>query len=141
MDFRFVRLLTNTNKDMKILNAEKSISISFRFLLVLGLLLIPGISMNANFENETVKINKNIKIKRSSGDTVSLIAYSNFGEKEEFVFTDFNADVVLLLYRRVELNMIIKNLSKKYFLTKTDTRRYMKMTINTLEQWNLISRI
>ncbi len=141
MDFRFVRLLTNKNKDMKILNAEKSTNISIRFLLILGFLLLSGILTNANFENETVKISDDIKIKRTSGDKVYLITYNDSGEKEEFVFTDFNADVVLLLYRKVEFNMIIKNLSKKYFLTKTDTRRYVKMTINTLEQWNLISRI
>lgn len=125
---------------MNILISEKPASSLIRFLIIFSLLLLPGALTIANSENESVKINDNIKIKRNSADKVSLIVYYDSKKAEEFFFTDFNADVVLLLYRRVEMDIIIKNLSKKYFISKTDARRYVKMTINTLEQWNLVSR-
>ena len=98
-------------------------------------------TMHASVLNESVKIKDDIKIKRTSDGNVSLFVQNPSGEKEEYHFTDFNADVILLLYRGVDLDLIIKNLAKKYFLSKTDTRRYVKMTINTLEQWNLVRRM
>ncbi len=125
---------------MKILKPENKLKIAFRFLLALTFLVGNGLSVNAGSEDITYRINNDIKIKRVSGGTVCLYTYTDSGKKEEFVFNDFNADVILLLYRRIDMTMIIKNLSRKYFLSKTDTRRIVKMTINTLEQWDLVTR-
>lgn len=125
---------------MDILIYRKAFYSLIRLSVVLSLLIIPGVFIWASTENEPVTISNDIKIKRASGDTVCLIAHNDSGEFEEFFFTDFNADVVLMIYRKVDMEMLIKNLSKKYYLSKTDARRYVKMTINTLEQWGLVKR-
>ncbi len=126
---------------MKILIPVELRNHAYRLLIVLVLIIASVQTMHASVLNESVKIKDDIKIKRTSDGNVSLFVQNPSGPKEEYRFTDFNADVILLLYRGVDLDMIIKNLAKKYFLTKTDTRRYVKMTINTLEQWNLVSRM
>ncbi len=51
----------------------------------------------------------------------------------------FNADVVLLIYRRINVDQISSSLAKKYYLSKDDSRRGVKRVINVLEQWGMVS--
>ena len=124
---------------MNIQNSSNPSKSTSHYLILAALLFSTDQLSFAGNESEFVRIKDNVKIHTSAG-RVSLLALDNKGEKVEYSFTDFHADAVLLLYRRVDWDIMIKNLSKKYYLSKTDTRRNLKMTINTLEQWDLVSR-
>ena len=91
--------------------------------------------------NDIVRVNEDYRIKRTSDGTVSLYTVNPDGEREEYVFTEFNADVLLLIYRHVDISNIVNNMRKKYYLSKTEARRSVKKTINELEVWDLVVRL
>ena len=84
------------------------------------------------------RVKEEYKLSRLPDGTVNLYTRSGVEEKQEYVFTNFNADVLLLIYRRIDTYDIIKSMTKKYHLSKAEARRWVKMTINELKQWNLI---
>jgi len=118
-------------------NKPYIIKTAFRFLALTFLLVGPGLVIFAS-DDQTVLLKEDIKFKRVSDGSVKLTVEDGSGELNDYHFTEFNADVITMLYRRVEMDLIIKNMAKKYFLTKNDARRSVKMTINTLEQWDLV---
>lgn len=89
-------------------------------------------------ETETYRVKEEFRIKRTSDGTVSLYNEAAEGDRKEFTFTKFNADVLLLIYRRIDTANIIKSMAKKYTMSKTDARRAVKVAINELKQWDLI---
>ncbi len=112
----------------------------YRSIVIFSLLLFFSVSYSFATGNEIVKFNSDYKLKRVSGTTVSVYQMNKVGEKVEYTFNDFNADVLLLLYRNVEIDQIASNLTKKYHLDKTDCRRHLKRALNTLEEWDIIVR-
>lgn len=109
--------------------------------LILGIMFIVNPLCHANLNDASISINKNYKIKRTSDGTVRLYSYNEQGEtEEEFVFTKFHADVLLLLYRKVAMKNIVKSMSEKYSLSEIDARRAVKITLNELESYDLIIR-
>ncbi len=86
-----------------------------------------------------VHFNPEFKLKSYSGK-VTVYTVTEQGKKVEYTFNEFHADVLLLVYRRLDLNQIIERMAEKYSLTKKVSRRCVKMTINTLELWDIVIR-
>ena len=63
-----------------------------------------------------------------------------YSEKEEYEFEDFNADVVLFVYRKLSIKQISLNLARKYYLSEDESRRNVKKALNILEYWGIVSR-
>ena len=122
------------SKDMRIAR-------NFLFFVFAFSLFVATTSVSqAMSDGEAYRVKENYRIKRSSDGIVSLYSLNDNGEKEEYVFTEFNADVLLLVYRRIDLNNIVSSMSKKYYMSKTEARRSVKITLNELENWDLIVR-
>lgn len=122
---------------MNIITSEKF----FRFrplIIMVGLILFTSTFCNALSEKSVVRVNADYKIKRSANGDVILYSQKQDQAKEEFVFTEFNADVILLIYRKLDTNYIINSLSQKYHMSKTEARRQVKMTIYELENCDLV---
>jgi hypothetical protein len=113
---------------------------NFAFLLVFFSLFAFTTGLFASGD-DVVRVKDDYRIKRTPDGTVSLYTVNPKGEKEEYVFTEFNADVLLLVYRKVDINNIVSSMAKKYYLSKTEARRSVKMTINELESRDLIVRL
>jgi hypothetical protein len=110
-----------------------------RIILILGMLFsLSGLAQTVS-ASDAVKFNPDFKLKRVSGTTVAVYTIHD-GNKHEYVFADFNADVLLLLYRKVGIDLITDNLTKKYHLSEIDCRRQVKMALNTLAEWEIILR-
>ena len=86
-----------------------------------------------------IRFNPEYKIKSKSG-TVTVYTITEKGDKVEYVFNKFHADVVLLVYRKLDLAQITEIMSKKYALSEKESRRNVKMTLNTLELWDIVIR-
>ena len=110
------------------------------FVFAFSLFVATTSVSQAMSDGEAYRVKENYRIKRSSDGIVSLYSLNDNGEKEEYVFTEFNADVLLLVYRRIDLNNIVSSMSKKYYMSKTEARRSVKITLNELENWDLIVR-
>ncbi len=93
----------------------------------------------SNYSEEVVKFKPEYRIKRVPDGTVTIYTFGDDGKKEEYIFKDFNADVVLSIYRRLELNQITLNLAKKYFMSEDESRRGIKRVLNALDQWGMMS--
>jgi hypothetical protein len=79
------------------------------------------------------------KIKRIPNVGVTIYSVNENEKSEEYLFKDFNADVVLLLYRRLSVDQIAANLADKYYLSEADSRRGVKRVINVLDEWGLVT--
>ncbi len=90
--------------------------------------------------NEVIIFNRDYKLKRISGTTVSVYQTGESGKKVEYTFNNFNADLLLLVYRNMAIDQIATSLTKKYKLDRTECRRQLKVSLNTLEEWDIISR-
>jgi hypothetical protein len=108
-------------------------------LLLCILIIIPGVLQSVS-GNDNIKFNHEFKLKRISGETVSVYTINEKGQKQEYFIKDFNADVLLLVYRNIDVDHITENLSRKYHLRKIDCRRQVKMALNTLAEWDIILR-
>ncbi|MGD2034306.1 MAG: hypothetical protein PVF73_04565 [Bacteroidales bacterium] len=111
-------------------------------LAVLLLSAIFSLSYSAYYDNtETIfKFRSEYRIKRVPDGTVTIYTFNKQGEKEEYVFKDFNADVVLSVYRRIRVSQIAATMSKKYYLSESESRRGVKRVLNVLEQWDMITQ-
>ncbi|MBN1951572.1 MAG: hypothetical protein JW801_10235 [Bacteroidales bacterium] len=125
---------------MKSPDSGRNIPVIRKIILSLIIFLLSGTTVFALSDGRTYKLKDSYKIKRTADGTVCLFSKDNPTEAETFVFTDFNADVLLLVYRRIDLESMISSLSKKYYLSRTDARRSVKMALNELESWSLITR-
>lgn len=112
-------------------------------LFILLVLLFVFLSADIAYSKskiETYQFNTEYKIKRIPNGTVSVYTLNDNGDKEEYLFQDFNADVVLSIYRKLNLEQITSVLARKYYLSETESRRDIKRTINVLEKWGIVSR-
>ncbi len=114
--------------------------ILLRFILIIYILFWLSNITCFGSENESIKFNTDYKLKRVTPNTVSVYQITREGEKQEFIFKDFNADLLLLVYRHIEIEQIAINLTKKYHLDKTNCRRQLKIALNTFEDWEIIHR-
>jgi hypothetical protein len=114
--------------------------IIIRFTVILCMLFSVSGTLHSVSGSDGIKFNHEFKLKRISGTTVSVSTIDENGEKQEYLISDFNADVLLLIYRNLNIQQITGNLSKKYHLKEKDCRRHVKMAINTLEEWDIIFR-
>jgi hypothetical protein len=112
---------------------------TFSLAFFIGFLFLLPISVYSNNTGETVKFKPEYKIKRVPNVGVTIYNVDTHDKNEEYIFTDFNADVVLLIYRRIAVDQIASNLAKKYYLSKDDSRRGVKRVINVLEEWGMVS--
>jgi hypothetical protein len=111
------------------------------FLFILSLFPVyNSVSATTHIGDQKITIADDIRFKRISDGSVVLTAVNESGQTQEYVFDEFQADVITMLYRKMDPEIMISNLSKKYVLSKTDTRRNLKMTINTLEEFKLVKR-
>jgi hypothetical protein len=124
---------------MRITNSFTAGRIIGRFLILMMLLSVSGLLQTVS-ANDEIKFNPEYKLKRISGTSVSVFSVDQKGEKQEYLFKDFNADVLLLVYRKIDMQQITDNLTKKYHMRETDCRRQVKMVLNTLEEWDIILR-
>jgi len=113
----------------------------FPLLITIAVLLfVFPVSAFSDNTGELVKFKPEYKIKRVPGGTVTIYTYNNEGDKEEYVFKDFNADVVLSIYRRIKVSSITSNLAKKYYLSEAESRRGVKRVLNVLDHWGMLTR-
>lgn len=106
------------------------------FLVVLS---FSSLHISGNTGGNPVRFNPDYKLKSNSG-VVTVYAVTEKGDKVEYVFNEFHADVILLIYRKLDLIQISERMAKKYGLSKKDSRRNVKMTLNTLELWDIVIR-
>ena len=92
-----------------------------------------------NTDKGSIRFNPEYRLKSYSGN-VTVYTVTDKGDKIEYTFSAFNADVLLLVYRRLDLVQITDRLARKYGLSKKVSRRHVKMTLNTLELWDIIIR-
>jgi hypothetical protein len=102
-------------------------------------LIIFAVDGIGNTGKSGIQFNPAYKLKSHSG-IVTVYTFDEKGEKIEYSFHEFNADVLLLLYRRLELNDIVNRMSDKYGMSQKESRRNVKMTINRLELWDIVIR-
>ena len=108
-----------------------------KVFLVFLLVGLSTIGLQAEVEDEqTLEFNSEYALRKSS-NTVKVYYTNERGEKIEYSFDSFNADVVLYVYRHIEQDRMVDLLSSKYRLSKTEARRKVKMAINTMEVWNI----
>jgi hypothetical protein len=124
---------------MRITNSFTAGRVIGRFLILMVLLSVSGLLQTVS-ANDEIKFNPEFKLKRISGTSVSVFSVDQKGEKQEYLIRDFNADVLLLVYRKLDEQQITQNLCKKYHMRETDCRRQVKITLNTLEEWDIIFR-
>jgi hypothetical protein len=116
-----------------------------KYLIISNLFLFFSVSTYAvslsrtGTDAERIKFNREYKLKRTSG-VVTVYKLSDEGDPVEYTLDEFSSDVVLLVYKNLPLQAIINNLGKKYHLSGSDSRRHVKMSLNTLEQWNIVIR-
>lgn len=108
------------------------------FSIVIFFLLIP-LSTYAEKTDTKIKFKPEYKIKRIPSEGVRIYSVDKTTEDEGYLFTDFNADVVLLIYRHYEVDQITTSLAKKYFISKDDSRRGVKRVINVLLDWGMVT--
>lgn len=108
-------------------------------VFIIGFLLLLPVSAYSNNTGETVRFKPEYKIKRIPNVGVTIYNVDTENKNEEYVFTDFNADVVLLIYRHIAVDQIASNLAKKYYISKDDSRRGVKRVINVLEEWDMVT--
>lgn len=111
-------------------------------LLFISLIQLSGFNMPFSEtrmidEGEKITINPEFKFKRLSNGTVEMYRIKDKNQKK-YRFTDFNADLLLSAYRRMNSDQIISVLSKKYNLSKDECRRQMKHSLNILEDWGIV---
>ncbi len=108
-------------------------------LLIITILVFSSFDVLCNTGEGSIQFNPEYKLKSYSG-VVTVYTFTEGGDKVEYIFNEFHADVLLLVYRRLDLVQIIERMSKKYGLSEKDCRRNVKMTINTLELWDIVIR-
>jgi hypothetical protein len=111
---------------------------SLGFIFIVILLLLP-VSVFPDNTETTVRFKPEYKIKRVPNVGVTIYSIDAEDQKEEYLFKDFNADVVLLLYRRIAVDQIASSLARKYYLSDADSRRGVKRVINVLEEWGMVT--
>lgn len=122
---------------MKIIKLHKHfLNKVFPIIFTLVLIATTGITVNAG---ETVsQINPDYKLKRISSQAVQISGVDAMGREFSHRFEDIEAEIILAIYRNRDLDVFAPQLAKKYFLTKEDSRRYIKHVIYTLEQWDIL---
>ena len=80
-----------------------------------------------------VNFNSEFNLKKTSSSV--MVFYTNeHGQKVEYTFESFNADVLLYIYRHIDQQRIISMLADKYHMSETESRRRVKMAINTIRK-------
>ena len=120
---------------------RRKLSPGIKIICPLCLLVILTFSafLIENTGGSNIRFNPEYKLKSNSG-TVTVYTFTEKGDKVEYVFNKFHADVVLLVYRRLDLAKITEIMSKKYDMSEKECRRNVKMTLNTLELWDIVIR-
>ena len=124
---------------MKDPKTNRTINPVLQVLMVVVFLFLAPLSAYPDDTDSFVRLKPEYKIKRVPNVGVTIYTLNEEAEKEEYIFKDFNADVVLLIYRRINVDQISSSLAKKYYLSKDDSRRGVKRVINVLEQWGMVS--
>ena len=108
-------------------------------LMAVVFLFLAPLSAFPDDTDSFVRLKPEYKIKRVPSVGVTIYSLDEEAESEEYIFKDFNADVVLLIYKRYNIDQISSSLAKKYYLSEDDSRRGVKRVINVLEQWGMVS--
>lgn len=124
---------------MKTSKTNQVIKSAMQIVVLMLLFTFIPFSSFSNYSEEVVKFKPEYRIKRVPDGTVTIYTLNDDGEKEEYIFKDFNADVVLSIYRRIKVSQITTNLAKKYFISEDESRRGIKRVLNTLDQWGMMS--
>jgi hypothetical protein len=121
-----------------------TIKYSLFFTILVQLLIFPVISKAGDtpgsFYESRITLNPDCKIKRMSNGMVIVTTNNQEGLVVKHQFTDLYADLLMAVYRKQRVNMIINNISKKYYLSQDDCRREIKHAINVLIEWNIVLR-
>lgn len=124
---------------MKNSKTNRDVNPVLRVFTMITLLLLISLTAFPDNNETTVRFKPEYKIKRIPNVGVTIYSVSEQEQKEEYIFKDFNADVVLLIYRRINTDQIAVNLAKKYYLSKDDSRRGVKRVVNVLEEWGMVT--
>jgi len=125
---------------MKNSKTSKTKISALQIFVMISLLFLVPVSAYSDNADTVVKFKPEYKIKRVSDGTVTIYSIDNKGEKEEYIFKDFNADVVLSLYRRIRVSQVTSNLAKKYYLSEVESRRNVKRVLNVLDHWEMVTQ-
>ena len=112
-----------------------SVAILFTLLFIIPL----SIQASGLSGKGSIQFNPEYKLRSYSG-FVKVYTITEKGDRVEYTFKDFNADVLLLVYRKLDMMQITERMAKKYNLSKKASRRNVKRTINTLELWDIVIR-
>ena len=119
---------------------SKKLFLSRMLFSIVLVLFVFSASAEAMGENKNgLRFNSEYKLKKSS-ITVTVFYINEDGEKVEYSFGDFNADVLLYVYRRIDQKRIISALADKYGISETESRRKVKIALNRMEVWSIIER-
>jgi len=118
---------------------QKGVRFLSTLFFIAFFLLVYTDNIFGNIGKGSIRFNPEYKLKSYSG-IVTVYIFDDNGDKVEYTFEEFNADVLLLVYRKLDLIDIIGRMADKYDLSEKDSRRKMKMTINRLELWDIVIR-
>ncbi|MBN2347587.1 MAG: hypothetical protein JXJ22_02045 [Bacteroidales bacterium] len=86
-----------------------------------------------------IRLNPDFKLKRYSNGIVEVYNLKET-KADKYHFNDFNADVLLAIYRRQTTEQMIPVLARKYSISHEESRRKIKHSLNILSDWNIILR-
>lgn len=112
----------------------------FFFFLMIMSFAVRGGDAPKSFNEGSIHLNPQCKIKRMSNGEVYVIATNREGAEVKHKFTDFYADLLMAAYRKQRLEYIMETFSKKYYLSQDDCRREIKHALNVLTDWNIVLR-
>ncbi len=121
----------------------KSAKLLFFIIFPLLMMLPSGIlarDTSRSFQENSVVLNPSFKVKRMSNGTVVVSAPKEDGTIVKHEFRDFYADLILAAHRKQRMSLILKNLSKKYYLSEDECRREVKHALNQLTEWQIVIR-
>ena len=140
ISINYFQLESLTKKIMNAIVTNVSRKSALFSVLVLLFIFISVDFAYSSSRIESFRFNSEYKLKRIPNGTVTVYRIGESGKKVEYVFKNFNADVILSVYRKLNLKQITAVLARKYYLSETESRRDVKRTINVLENWGIVSR-
>ncbi|MBN2814544.1 MAG: hypothetical protein JXQ80_10740 [Bacteroidales bacterium] len=108
--------------------------------LFVFLLTLPALSAAGpyTYVDDPIKLNPDYKITRmSNGDVIVALKKPDTTEVNHR-FTDFYADLLLAAHRKQRMEVMVSNLSRKFYLSEDECRREIKHAINVLTDWNIV---
>jgi hypothetical protein len=121
------------------MNSSRTVIVKLLPLWILAFMIAIPTNSEA-FQDGTIHINPEFKIKRVSNGAVIVTTKNPNEVQVKHEFKDFYADLLFAASRKQRMEYITDTLKKKYYLSEDDCRREIKHALNVLAEWNIVLR-